>query len=244
MYYTSRFPRRRFVQLLGVTAVGLATGRPQPASSAPSQTSTGKSVVSPHADEVLHQLLAGNDRFVRGQSASPRRNPEDFGALAEGQTPLAVIIGCADSRVPPELLFDQGVGDLFVVRVAGNVVGGTGVVVKGSVEYAIAELNVPLVMVLGHSNCGAVKSAVKHIEARDALPGAINGLVNLIKPAVTEVIDQPGDRLDNAIRANVAMGVKRLRTLEPLLAGPVKQGRVKVVGAIYDLRTGEVKVII
>ena len=117
------------------------------------------------------------------------------------------MIACSDSRVPPEILFDQGVGDLFVVRVAGNVVGGTGAVVKGSVEYAVAELKVPLVVVLGHSECGAVKAAVEHIDQRDSLPGAINELVELIKPAVEEVRGKPGDKLANAIRANVELGV-------------------------------------
>jgi len=243
MHYVSRFSRRRFVQLAGVAAASLVTGRSQPAYPASSQTSTDKSATPPNADEILRQLLAGNERFVRGQPSNPRRKPEDFSALAEGQAPLAVIIGCADSRVPPELLFDQGVGDLFVIRVAGNVVSGAGAVVKGSVEYAVAELHVPLIMVLGHSNCGAVKAAVKHLEAHDALPGAINDLVNFIKPAVIEVADQPGDKLDNAIRANVAMGVKRLQTLKPVLVDPVKQGRVKVVGAVYDLRTGQVKMV-
>src|SRR5580765_2877051 len=137
----------------------------------------------PTADQVMKDLLEGNARFVAGQTLNPRQRPADYSKLVAGQAPDAVIIGCADSRVPPEVLFDQGVGDLFVVRVAGNVVSGTGAVIKGSIEFAIAELNVPLIMVLGHSNCGAVKAAVQHLEAKDDLPGAINDLVTLIKPA-------------------------------------------------------------
>jgi carbonic anhydrase len=193
-------------------------------------------------DQILAKLLEGNKRFVNGSAVSPRRNPADFAKLAEGQNPLAVIVGCADSRVSPELLFDQGVGDLFVVRVAGNVISGAGATVKGSIEYAIAELNVPLVMVLGHSNCGAVKAAIKHIDANDSLPGAINELVNTIKPAVARAKGLKGDALANAIKTNVELGVERLKSLEPILAGSVKDGRVKVVGGVYDLRTGSVTV--
>ena len=112
-------------------------------------------------------------------------------------------MGCADSRVSPEILFDQGVGDLFVIRVAGNVVSNAGVIVKGSIEYAVAELGVPLILVLGHTQCGAVKAALQHLDAKDALPGAIAGLVDVIKPAVAAAKGKPGDPLDNAIRANV-----------------------------------------
>src|SRR5208283_4332500 len=173
------------------------------------------------ADEALHDLLEGNGRFVAGKPASPRRSPEDFRGVAEAQYPDAVIVSCADSRVAPEILFDVGVGDIFVVRVAGNVVNGAGVTVKGSIEYGVAELNVPLIMVLGHSGCGAVKAAIKAIEAKDALPGAINDLVELIKPAVAKSKAVAGDPLDNAIRANVAIGVERLKELDPILAGPV-----------------------
>ena len=109
----------------------------------------------------MRDLIRGNERFSKGQITGPRRRPEDFRALAEGQYPEAVIVSCADSRVAPEILFDVGVGDIFVIRVAGNVIGGAGASVKGSIEYAIAELHVPLIVVLGHSGCGAVKSAIR-----------------------------------------------------------------------------------
>jgi carbonic anhydrase len=194
----------------------------------------------PNADEALRELLAGNHRFTIGKPRAPRRGPEQFRALAQGQYPEAVIVSCSDSRVAPEILFDVGVGDIFVVRVAGNVIDGAGVTVKGSIEYAIAELNVPLILVLGHSGCGAVNAAIKHINDRDSLPGAINGLVELIKPAVAESKGSAGDPLENAIRQNVEVGVERLRTLQPILAPRVKDGKVKVVGGIYDLRTGVV----
>ena len=194
----------------------------------------------PTADEVLQQLLSGNQRFMKGETTNPRRAPEDYRPLAAGQRPLAVILGCADSRVAPELLFDQGIGDLFIVRVAGNVAGGGGAFVKGSIEYGVAELGAPLVMVLGHTECGAIKAAIKHLDDKDPLPGAIGELVNRIRPAVIKAKSMPGDRLDNAIRANVALGVGTLRGLQPIVAPAVKRGQVKVVGALYDLRTGGV----
>ncbi len=187
--------------------------------------------------------MAGNARFAAGQALAPRRRPEDYRAVAERQNPMAVVVGCADSRVPPELVFDMGVGDLFVVRVAGNVVTSAGAAVKGSIEYAVAELNVPMVFVLGHSRCGAVKSAVQHIAKRDSLPGAIDELVELIKPAVARIEQMPGDKLRNAIRANVQMGIDRLMGLEPILAPRVRDGRVKIGGGVYDLRSGRVALL-
>ncbi|MFY4728227.1 carbonic anhydrase [Nitrospira sp. BLG_2] len=191
-------------------------------------------------DVVLTQLLEGNKRFMRGDLAHPRRKPEDFMPLAEGQAPLTAVVCCADSRVAPELIFDQGVGDLFVVRVAGNVINGSGAIVKGSIEYAVAELDVRLIVVLGHSQCGAVKAAIKHIADKDAPPGSIGNLVDLIRPAVAAVKGKPGNILDNAIKANVEQGVERLTRLEPIVAGSVKKGTLKVVGAVYDLHSGKV----
>jgi carbonic anhydrase len=194
-------------------------------------------------DTVQARLLEGNARFMKGESDQPRRKPEDFARLAEGQAPLAVIVGCADSRVAPELIFDQGLGELFVVRVAGNIVSGAGASVKGSIEYAVADLGVRLIVALGHSQCGAVKAAIKHIEAKDALPGAINDLMDTIKPSVAAVKDKAGDPLDNVIKANVERGVERLRGLDPILAAAVKKEQVKVVGATYELRSGKVTLV-
>jgi carbonic anhydrase len=195
------------------------------------------------ADESMQELLAGNKRFTAGAPLTPRRAPKDFQALAHGQYPEAVVVSCADSRVAPELLFDVGVGDLFVVRVAGNVIEGAGVTVKGSIEYAVAELNVPLIVVLGHSGCGAVKAAIKHIDDKDSLPGSINGLVELIKPAVAKSKGMPGDPLETVIRQNVEIGVEKLKGLDPILAPRVKAGKLKVVGGVYDLSNGVVTMI-
>lgn len=195
------------------------------------------------ADEALKLLVKGNARFAAGRAVHPRRTPSDFRAVKERQIPLAVVVACADSRVSPELLFDAGVGDLFVIRAAGNVVDGAGVTVKGSIEYAVHELHVPLIIILGHTNCGAVKAAVQHIDHKDTLPGAINGLVELIKPAVRTAQGQGGDVYENVTRQNVELGVSKLNGLQPILAPRVKTGMLKIVGGMYDLQTGVVTIL-
>jgi carbonic anhydrase len=236
----SKVSRREFVAL---AAAGLSLAVPKGLFALDQKEAAGKARPPISADEALRQLIEGNARFVKGQPENPRRGPDDFRSLSEAQYPEAVIVSCSDSRVAPEILFDVGVGDIFVVRVAGNVVSGAGVTVKGSIEYGIAELNVPLILVLGHSGCGAVKAAMKHIDAKDSLPGAINGLVELIKPAVTQSKGSSGDPLENAIRKNVEIGVERLKELQPILAPRVKDGKLKIVGAVYDLRTGAVTML-
>jgi carbonic anhydrase len=197
----------------------------------------------PKPDAVLEDLLEGNSRFVEGKLLHPRRAPKDFTALAAGQAPRAVIVGCADSRVAPELVFDQGIGDLFVVRIAGNVISGAGPIVKGSIEYAVAELGVRLIMVLGHSGCGACKAAIEHVEANDTLPGAIGALIDPIRPVVKMVAGQRGDKLTNVITANVKEGVRRLKGLDPILCRLVQAGELKVSGGIYQLSTGKVEMV-
>ena len=186
------------------------------------------------ADEALKDLLEGNERFVTGRTLNPRRSPADFSKLAPAQAPDAVIVGCADSRVPPEILFDQGVGDLFVIRVAGNVVSGAGPTVKGSIAYAVVVLGAPLVMVLGHSQCGAVKAALETKEL--AAPESIRDLVGMVSTS--------GEKdLDRAIGANVRAGVAKLKSLEPTLTRYVETKRIKVVGAVYDLASGKVTMV-
>jgi carbonic anhydrase len=231
--------RRTFVRRAGLAASGLAAGPLLGAASAHEDERPSTS------DAALRRLLEGSGRFVEGKdsAAAARRSPERRAELVEGQAPFAVVVACADSRVAPELLFDQGLGDLFVVRVAGNVVASAGPLVKGSIEYAVAELGVSLVLVLGHSKCGAVKAAVKHLDSHDKLSGSLGELVGLIKPAVERAEGRPGDRLENAIRANVEMGVERLLRFEPVVAPAVKAGKLKVAGATYDLRTGRVTVL-
>lgn len=213
------------------------------AAAEPKVGSSKSAPARPSPDEAVRELMDGNARFAAGRPNSPRRSPADFRQVAEGQYPFAAMLSCADSRVAPEILFDVGKGDIFVVRVAGNVVSGAGAVVKGSIEYAVTELKVPLIMVLGHTNCGAVKAAIAHLHAKDSLPGSINDLVELIKPAVEQSKGESADPLNSAIRKNVQLGVERLKNLEPILATPVKEGKLKIIGGVYDLHTGKVKLI-
>jgi carbonic anhydrase len=236
MHKTEQTSRREFVRITGLAAGMAGVALPLIATAAHQQASQR----DPEA--ILARMLEGNKRFVNGQLTHPGRSPKEFLALAEGQAPLAAIIGCADSRVAPELIFDQGVGDLFVVRVAGNIVDGAGPTVKGSIEFAVAELGVRLIMVLGHSQCGAVKAAIEHIDAKDVLPGSIGDLITPIRPAVLACAGRPGNKLTNVIRANVEEGVKRLKTLDPILSKVAKSGELKVVGGVYELSTGLVEV--
>lgn len=189
------------------------------------------------ADEALQRLMEGNVRYIEGTPARPNQDKGRLMEVAKGQKPFAIILGCADSRVPAEILFDQGIGDIFVVRVAGNVAQDPTVI--ASLEFAVGALGAPLIMVLGHQYCGAVAAAVKG----DALPGHLNSLVQAITPAVERSKGQPGDALDNAITANVQVIVEGLRTLGPILAEKVSSGALKVVGARYNLDNGIVELV-
>jgi carbonic anhydrase len=233
--------RRNF--MLSSAAVVATTLSGSASASANAQTPHPPGPTQLSGDEIMKRMAEGNQRFVSGKVLHPRRTPADFKPLAKAQYPIAAIISCADSRVTPELLFDQGIGDLFVIRIAGNYVDGAGAAVKGSVEYAVAELNVGMILVLGHSQCGAVKAAIQHIHDKDALPGSINDLVNAIKPAVLESEGKPGDPLENAIEANVRRGVEKLKQLGPVIAPAVESGKVSVFGGVYDLATGTVKIL-
>lgn len=194
---------------------------------------------SRNPDDILADLVAGNRRFSSGKTQLTPRTPADFARDAKGQAPPAVILGCADSRVPPEMVFDQPVGGLFVVRVAGNMVG-TGPMLLGSIEFAVAELGARLVVVMGHSSCGACRAAIDHIDNNDALPGAIEGMVDKIRPVVRQVQGQPGDKLVNVTKANATHNAKLLSKTGSILPGFVESGKVKMVGAFYNLSTGVV----
>ena len=187
------------------------------------------------AEKALSMLLEGNLRYVSGQSIHPNQTLERRAELSSGQKPFAVILACSDSRVAPEILFDQGLGDLFVVRNAGNVADD---VVLGSIEYAVEHLGAPLVVVLGHQSCGAVSAAVQSSEA----PGHIQDVVSAIQPAVEMARGEEGDPLTNAIRANVRLVVDEVAGSEPILAEWVDEHGVRVVGAVYNLESGVVEV--
>lgn len=208
-----------------------------PAWGKPGQVPKSENTVSP--DEALERLMHGNARYVNGLT---RRH--DFAteraALAQGQNPYAGILSCADSRIGPEFAFDSFRGDLFVVRVAGNFVNEDNL---ASFEYAVAELSVPLLMVLGHGKCGAVAATIESLREGTTLPGHLPALVRNLQPAVQEAQNQPGDLLDNAIRDNVRLNVARLRDASPILSAAVVQNRLRVVGGVYELATGRVDIV-
>jgi carbonic anhydrase len=185
------------------------------------------------ADSALAELKLGNEHHIKHKYEHPHETADRQRELASGQHPHAEILSCSDSRVPPEIVFDQGLGDLFVVRVAGNVATDTEL---GSLEYGAEHLHIPLLVVLGHESCGAVTAAVQGGPPE----GHITALVNLIKPAVDKSRGSPGDPVSNAVRTNVEMVVKQLRSSTPMLSELVAHGKLKIVGAVYSLDTGKV----
>lgn len=197
------------------------------------------------ADDALARLVAGNRCYVDEHFAigDVRRSPQRRLETSERQWPYAVILSCSDSRVGPEIIFSAGLGDLFVVRVAGNIVDPRCYGVLGSLEYAVEELKVPLVMVLGHENCGAVKAAIRVIKENVKLPAAIAMIADVIRPTVEAVVGQPGELLPQAVVSNVKSSVGRLRTDEPILSPLIQAETLKIVGAVYDLKTGLVRVL-
>lgn len=228
--------RRVFVKQLGLAA-GIASLSPWATFGA-----EGEATATQKPDEILAKLMEGNRRFTSGKTNLRPRGPEDFARDAQGQAPPAIILGCADSRVPPEFVFDQPVGGLFVLRVAGNIIG-SGPILKGSIEFAVAVLGARLIMVLGHSSCGACQAAIDHIEDNTSLPGSIEGMVDYIRPVVGKVKGLPGDKLVNVTKENARANARRLETLAPILPGMVEKGDLKVVSGYYELKTGAVEVL-
>jgi len=187
-------------------------------------------------EQATQRLLEGNKRYVEAKATHPNQTPARRGEVANGQHPFAAVVSCADSRVPPEIVFDQGLGDLFVVRLAGDIIDDA---TLGSLEYAVEHLGVASIVVLGHERCGAVDAAVKGGEA----PGHIGTLIKAIQPAVDKAKTQPGDVLDNAVRANVANAVEQLKSSAPILKEAIEKGSLSIVGARYDLDDGAVTML-
>ena len=189
--------------------------------------------------EALDRLMEGNARYVSGVATR-----EDFvagrEALIGGQNPYAGILSCADSRVVPEFAFDSAPGDLFVCRVAGNFVNPDSL---ASFEYAVNALKTPLIMVLGHESCGAIKATISAIVDKATLPGHLPALAAGIGPAVEAVVNKPGDRLLNATKENIRRNVATLKAAGPIVSAAVNEGRVQVVGGLYRLKTGQVELI-
>lgn len=190
-------------------------------------------------DDALRRLLQGNIRFVADKSVSDESRQRRI-AVASAQAPFATIFGCVDSRVSPELIFDQGIGDLFVIRTAGQVLDRA---VLGSLEFGVAELGIRLLMVLGHTRCGAVKAAMDVLDAGSAAPAEIEYLVEALAPAVEQGKRMGSDPWNQAVRAQISLVVKQLHQV-PLLQGAVTCGKLKIIGAIYDLESGRVQVIV
>jgi carbonic anhydrase len=196
-----------------------------------------QNVLSP--DASLKRLLEGNSRYVKGVMLRQDFKPERE-ALAGGQNPYAAVLSCADSRIAPEYAFDSGRGDLFVCRVAGNFASDEMI---ASLEYAVAVLGTPLILVLGHDKCGAVDATIKSLKDDKPLPGHIPSLVTAIAPAVKAVLPKGEDTLKNAIRQNVIDNVAKLKSATPILSAAVEQNTLKVVGGIYRLKNGKVEMV-
>jgi carbonic anhydrase len=244
--------RRRFLTgaLRGTLGAGLGLGvlsacaedEPGASASGPNSQTTVAPEVPPavaNGDEALQRLLEGNQRFAADRSSDMNEGSERRVAVSTGQHPFATVLSCVDSRVPVELVFDQGLGDLVVVRSAGQVLDRS---VTASIEFGVAELGTPLLMVLGHQRCGAVDATIKALDSpQTEAEGEIGYLVDALTPAVRQVDGSPGDRLDNAVHANVELVLAQLRqshVLEPLESA----GTLKMVGAYYELDSGTVTV--
>lgn len=223
--------RRHFLTL---ATAGLATSL----GVAPAWAAGGP-VTSLSADEALAKLKAGNDKYVQTPQVCAAELAQQREHVAKHQAPWATILSCADSRVPPELLFGGvGVGELFVARNAGNMADTA---TLGTLEYGSGVLGVPLIVVLGHERCGAVAAACEVVQKKTKFPGSIGPMVQAIVPAARSVAAQGGDMVDNAVRASALRTVDKIITRSPIIGDLVKKGKVKVVAARYDLDDGRVE---
>ena len=227
--------RRSFFRSACCGSLGLAASIAAPqvfAADAPKTSLT--------ADQALATLKEGNAKFLTDSPLRAVQGRARRLEIARGQAPFAVLVSCSDSRVPPEVLFGRGLGELFIVRNAGNTVD---TVALGSIEYAIAVLGVPLIVVLGHERCGAVDAALSVVEKNTIFPGSLNQMIEPILPAalIARSTGAKGEALlDAAVRENIRRVVTRIKNSEAVLMNPIKTGKVKVVGARYDLDDGEV----
>ena len=186
------------------------------------------------ADEAIQRLKEGNQRYAAGQSINAITDVETRRSLIGSQQPFVAVLGCADSRAIPELIFDAGIGELFAVRVAGNVINPQN---NGSLEYAVEHLDVSLIVVLGHQNCGAVAATLDNYDG----PGHIQSITEAISEAIDEAKDLPGDPLVNTVKANARRMARLLRATEPLLSVAVEADKLRIVPAYYDFEHGLVE---
>ncbi|GAA5529783.1 carbonic anhydrase [Herpetosiphon gulosus] len=232
-----KLSRRQFLGVSGVATLGLLAGCEVGETSKPAATAEPTEF---NADSALQMLKDGNARFVTNLTVDPNQDPNRRTTTAKGQNPFATIVGCVDSRVGPEVVFDRGIGDLFVVRTAGQVIDD---VVIGSIEFGTAELGIPLVMVLGHQKCGAVTATIESVEKNEPAPDQIAAIVEHIRPAVEAVKasgQEPSDLVDAVVRENTKLTVAALKAA-PLLAQMESEGKVRIIGGYYHLDSGTVE---
>ena len=195
-----------------------------------------------NGQQALDRLLEGNRRYLAGECAGEWRHEERRAETACGQDPFAIVLGCSDSRVPPEIIFDSGIGDFFVIRVAGEVAGDQ---VLGSIEYAATHLNTSLLLVLGHTNCGAVSAAVSGDEGEGHMKAVICELCEAAEASKNSCSENDGDdeRVLAAVKENAMIIARKLRSSEPVLKKLVDDGSLLVAAAIYDIKTGAVSIL-
>jgi carbonic anhydrase len=226
--------RGRFLRSAGIGIAMAVTTAEAPAWAAPPGVAPPPAATTP--DRALELLREGNARFVAGNAHCGPLTARRL-ELTQGQSPFAIVLGCSDSRVPIETVFDQMPGHIFVVRLAGNFVDENGL---GSIEYGVAVLKATLILVLGHSSCGAVAATVGFVEEGTPQPGHIQGLVAAIEPAVTATKGRSGDWLSNAIAENVKLNVAAVRQRSTIVDDAATSGRLRAVGGVYDLHSGHV----
>ncbi|BCX67185.1 MULTISPECIES: carbonic anhydrase [Pseudomonas] len=234
--------RRHFLRVAGLGAgalllAGILPDRVIQAAEKTSAPPKPKNVINP--DEALKRLMKGNERYISGNSKKHDFKSERE-ALVSGQNPFVAVLSCSDSRIAPEYAFDTARGDLFAIRVAGNFVTDEGL---ASLEYGVAVLGAPLILVLGHESCGAIEAGIKAVKEHTVFPGQIQKLTDALKPSIETVINQPGDLVENATVQNVKNTVDRLKKATPLLTDALGNGKLKIVGGIYRLATGKVELI-
>lgn len=225
--------RASFLRIAGLSLGAACVGAPAAASAA----GAGPARAASTPAEALAELKAGDARFMAGKPVNCGPQTARMTQLAEGQNPHAIILGCSDSRVPNDTIFDQSPGNIFSVRVAGNYVNVDGL---GSIEYGVAVLKAVLIVVLGHEGCGAVKAALGYVKDGTTQPGSIADVVAAIVPAAKAAKDQPGDWLTNAIAENVKMNVKALTARSKIVGDAVTAGSIQVVGGVYNIGTSRV----
>jgi carbonic anhydrase len=230
--------RRRLIRLAGLTSgAGLLTTLVSPTTAVAEASVEGRPA---NPREALQLLVAGNRRWISGCVRHPHQSTARRAVVAAGQSPFAVVFSCIDSRVPPELVFDRGLGDIFIVRTGAQAVDD---VALGSVEFGPNELDTPLIVVLGHERCGAVIATIDAIQHHGGrAPGHIQAVVDALRPAYEVAATQPGDIVDTMVRAQTTLTVARLKA-DPLLTGRIRSGALAVVGGRYDLGTGRVDLI-